>query len=45
MCCGKMIKLPSEKERTIFTTKDITIDLDKKGVKNDNNKRNKRRFN
>ena len=44
MCCGKMVKLPNERERIILTTKDINIDLDKTGGTNDNNKANKRRF-
>ena len=44
MCCGKMIRLPNERKRTILTTKDINIDLDKTGGTNDNNKANKRRF-
>ena len=43
MCCGKMIKLPSKRERTMLTTGDISIDLDKTGGKNDNNKTNKRK--
>lgn len=42
MCCGKMVKLPGERERTILTTKDINVDLDKTGGTNDNNKRRKR---
>ena len=42
MCCGKMVKLPNDRERTMFTTKDINIDLDKTGGKNENNKRYKR---
>ena len=42
MCCGKMVKLPNERERTILTTKDINIDLDKTGGTNDNNKTDKR---
>ena len=29
MCCGKMVKLPNERERTMLTTGDISIDLDK----------------
>jgi len=29
MCCGKMVRLPGEKERKILTTGDISIDLDK----------------
>ena len=43
MCCGKMIKFPNKKERTILTTKDITVDLDKTGETNDNNKASKRK--
>ena len=43
MCCGKMIKFPNEKERAMLTTKDITVDLDKTGEKNDNNKKHKRK--
>ena len=39
-----MIKLPSKRERTILTTGDISIDLDKKNreKKDDNNKGDKR---
>ena len=29
MCCGKMVKLPNERERTMLTTGDISVDLDK----------------
>ena len=43
MCCGKMIRFPNEKERTILTTKDITVDLDKTGGTNVNNKKHKRK--
>ena len=42
MCCGKMIRLPNERERIVLTTKDINVDFDKKGVTNDNNKGDKR---
>jgi len=46
MCCGKMAKLPGEKERKILTTGDISIDLDKENreKKDDNNKADKRKF-
>jgi len=46
MCCGKMAKLPGEKERKILTTGDISIDLDKENreKKDDNNKTDKREF-
>ena len=43
MCCGKMVKLPGVRERTILTTKDISVDLDKTGGTNDNNKTDKRK--
>jgi len=44
MCCGKMVRLPNEREKTMLTTGDISIDLDKenKEKKDDNNKRDKR---
>jgi len=44
MCCGKMVKLPNERKRTMLTTGDISIDLDKenKEKNNDNNKGDKR---
>jgi len=29
MCCGKMARLPGERERKILTTGDISVDLDK----------------
>ena len=45
MCCGKMIRFPNERERTMLTTGDISIDLDETGGLNDNNKRNRRGFN
>ena len=45
MCCGKMIRLPGERARTMLTTGDISIDLDKKNreKKDDNNKTDKRK--
>jgi len=45
MCCGKMVKLPNERERTMLTTGDISIDLDKKNreKKDDYNKTGKRK--
>jgi len=47
MCCGKMVKLPGERERKILTTGDISIDLDKENreEKDDNNKTDKRKPN
>ena len=45
MCCGKMIRLLGKRERTMLTTGDISIDLDKIGGLNDNIKTNKREFN
>lgn len=45
MCCGKMVRLPNErKKKKIITTRDININLDKTGEKNDNNKAGKRKF-
>lgn len=44
MCCGKMVRFPGKKERIILTTGNISINLDKTGGTNDNNKRNKRKF-
>ena len=44
MCCGKMVRLPNERERTMLTTRDINVNFDKKGVINDNIKANKRGF-
>ena len=46
MCCGKMVNLPNERERTMLTTGDISIDLDRENreKKDDNDKANKREF-
>ena len=46
MCCGKMVKLPDKRKRTMLTTGDVSIDLDKKNreKKDDNNKKRKREF-
>ena len=44
MCCGKMARLPNERERIMLTTGDISIDLDRTGGLNDNNETNKRKF-
>ena len=46
MCCGKMLRLPNKKERTMLTTGDISINLDKKNKekKDDYNKTDKRKF-
>ena len=45
MCCGKMVRLPGERVRTMLTTGDISINLDKKNreKKDDNNKTDKRK--
>jgi len=44
MCCGKMIRIPSKREKRILTTGDISIDLDRENreKKDDNNKTSKR---
>jgi len=46
MCCGKMVRLPNERERIVLTTGNINVDLDKKNKekKDDNNKGNKRKL-
>ena len=43
MCCGKMVRLPNERERIVLTTGNINVNLEKKGAINDNNERDKRR--
>jgi len=42
MCCGKMIRFMAKEGRRRLTTKNINVDLDKKGVNNENNKGYKR---
>ena len=41
MCCGKMVKLPNERERIVLTTGNINVNLEKKGAINDNDKTSK----
>jgi len=41
MCCGKMVKLPNERERTMLTTGDISIDLDKENREKKDERRKK----
>lgn len=43
MCCGKMVRLPNEREKIVLTTGNINVNLERKGVINDNNERDKRR--
>ena len=40
MCCGKMVKFPNKRERTMLTTRNINVDLNKKGVKNAKKRKN-----